>query len=498
MVCFDFSLKSLEKQQRPKIILERCLPQESCHKPSTDLNSSKELLKNKKIFVFSNSNYKDLSSQEGDPLIMFDIYPIPLGHRISIQLIEVLLKKHKGLIFQRPIRIKTYQRRGAIIQPLFGQSELQSTKSHLFEVSMDLDLGSTIMIKQYYSTITDLLSKLGGLANAAIIFFFILLYPFREINFYKKLIDQMFNVCLEPEDAQMLMGLPAFTKNLKKEEEGNNQEGKEERKDQGSGFQINITDLGGGMLHSKNDKPSSSKFSSSSSDKERIILKSKAKNQDEELASDKKRMPTTLRQIVESNPNKEDKSGSSQRFRKKTLTANQFKSLVKKQCSVSPNGLLNEGFQMTSRGYQAPTLKDVLKHLESIPQKEQREVIKRLNTIEKRQMRDQFQEEDSEDEDSSSSLFSQSHQEEGIKSSLLSDGIEQVSANNYTNKSLLHLPKSIQEINQNQRLPADSGSGFENSQNSKYNESEQRYGGGKITKTKNNKCFLENREPRNI
>jgi hypothetical protein len=63
-----------------------------------------------------------------------------------------------------------------------------------------LDENQKIHIHKSYKNILKIFSNIGGLMHGLMIFFMILVYPVREVLYYKKLINEMFTVCLTEDD----------------------------------------------------------------------------------------------------------------------------------------------------------------------------------------------------------------------------------------------------------------------------------------------------------
>jgi hypothetical protein len=55
-----------------------------------------------------------------------------------------------------------------------------------------------------------ILGKMGGLASGLIAIFTIVVYPFREVLYYRKLINENFHVCTKKSDIQEAIGFPKF------------------------------------------------------------------------------------------------------------------------------------------------------------------------------------------------------------------------------------------------------------------------------------------------
>jgi hypothetical protein len=62
-----------------------------------------------------------------------------------------------------------------------------------------MDVTKTIKIKLQYSSLINLVATFGGLAKGLTLMIFFLVYPIREIKYYRQLINSMFSVCLTPE-----------------------------------------------------------------------------------------------------------------------------------------------------------------------------------------------------------------------------------------------------------------------------------------------------------
>lgn len=68
----------------------------------------------------------------------------------------------------------------------------------LMELNLKTDLSSVVKIKMKYQSISDLIAFLGGFSKGLSLFLFILVFPIREIKYYRKLINSMFSVCMTP------------------------------------------------------------------------------------------------------------------------------------------------------------------------------------------------------------------------------------------------------------------------------------------------------------
>jgi hypothetical protein len=70
-----------------------------------------------------------------------------------------------------------------------------------------------------YKNVFTILGKLGGFMNGILLLMFLIVYPIREVLYYRKLINEMFTVCLTPEDFKKTMGVTVGMKIKKKKGE---------------------------------------------------------------------------------------------------------------------------------------------------------------------------------------------------------------------------------------------------------------------------------------
>jgi hypothetical protein len=58
-----------------------------------------------------------------------------------------------------------------------------------------LDRESKILNEAILYSLKDFLTLMGGLMKGLTVFFFLMTWPFREILYYKKLVNEMFVLC---------------------------------------------------------------------------------------------------------------------------------------------------------------------------------------------------------------------------------------------------------------------------------------------------------------
>lgn len=73
---------------------------------------------------------------------------------------------------------------------------------------LKLDQTKKIFIKKKFKYVLTILGKMGGLTQGLLILLFIIVYPVREVLYYRKLINENFHVCVKRSDVREAMGLP--------------------------------------------------------------------------------------------------------------------------------------------------------------------------------------------------------------------------------------------------------------------------------------------------
>ena len=72
----------------------------------------------------------------------------------------------------------------------------ETNKQQVFlDLRLEFDLTGIVQIELKYQTVLDLIAFLGGFSKGLSMFLLIMVFPFREIHYYRKLINSMFSVC---------------------------------------------------------------------------------------------------------------------------------------------------------------------------------------------------------------------------------------------------------------------------------------------------------------
>ena len=112
---------------------------------------------------------------------------------------EVELRK-KALTFSGAKEVK----RGIVYQKDTAEIVSLNTDRYFFRIDVELDSDLGIQVKKDYANFAGLLSYLGGLFKGVSFVFLIIVWPFREVQFYRKLINQMFIVCETVDDLELV------------------------------------------------------------------------------------------------------------------------------------------------------------------------------------------------------------------------------------------------------------------------------------------------------
>lgn len=77
----------------------------------------------------------------------------------------------------------------------------------LLDLQLSLDRGNIVRITLQYQSLSDLIAFLGGLSKGLGLLLFVLVFPIREIQYYRKLINSMFSVCMTPNQINTALSL---------------------------------------------------------------------------------------------------------------------------------------------------------------------------------------------------------------------------------------------------------------------------------------------------
>ena len=170
-------------------------------KPWKDVQS---VLRRVDVWAFALTDSTNYASTDRTQKKRFTASRIPISYRYQ-KMARLTLRKMK---------IESLE--GALIQSkktkstvAFLSDEQEITSSYregeILHLSLRMDRNSQVLIKKRYKSIFRLFAYIGGLYKGIAIFFGILVFPVREVLYYKNLINNMFNVCLDQKQKEIAL-----------------------------------------------------------------------------------------------------------------------------------------------------------------------------------------------------------------------------------------------------------------------------------------------------
>ena len=80
-------------------------------------------------------------------------------------------------------------------------------KGEIGQIRFRLDPNRKIFTHRKLYQLKDAISFLGGLMKGLTVFVFIIVWPFREISFYRTLVNEMFRICDKPEKMKKMVNI---------------------------------------------------------------------------------------------------------------------------------------------------------------------------------------------------------------------------------------------------------------------------------------------------
>ena len=216
--------KKCTKEPRSKQLLDQTGQENSTCSPYPTVGSGeifqriKQLTEKMDFYFFST-----LSSEvytEND----FKLVDIMKSKRVSV---SVNFQKEYKMILglkevtrNMPLSMQPHVKRGFLF--LRDHSDVTSlqTTDYFLKAKVVFDFSSMFETKKNYQSVINLLSFLGGLFKGLSALFLVIIFPVREILFYKKLINDMFNVCEDLNDLEKAFSeLPGGLKGIYRQHE---------------------------------------------------------------------------------------------------------------------------------------------------------------------------------------------------------------------------------------------------------------------------------------
>jgi len=194
--CYEF--ETLDLVARPfKLELIKCTGSKECM-PLDKINKKLHQLK---IDMFLEVNNNEISKKNlVTKLQRFSLIINPkFRKRILIDLIEFQSITNGGLFYGANCF------KGLLYKNVNEHLTDLNPEKELLTVEMNVVEDRKIFVEKKIYQFQDFLSLIGGLMKGATVFMFVIIWPFREILFYKKLTNEMFYLCSDQTDIESIM-----------------------------------------------------------------------------------------------------------------------------------------------------------------------------------------------------------------------------------------------------------------------------------------------------
>lgn len=156
-----------------------------------------EKLEKIKVFAFTMADESDFTMSETNFKSKFTAEEILISNlfekRNTLVLREVEIHIETGIIFK-----KISSKKGSHMM-LRNEEKIISFKKgkNIATLRLKIDGYSKVVITKTFKSYSDAIAFMGGFSKSISIFLMILVWPVREVLFYKKLLNQMFSVCVD-------------------------------------------------------------------------------------------------------------------------------------------------------------------------------------------------------------------------------------------------------------------------------------------------------------
>ena len=156
-----------------------------------------ERLSRFRIWAFSLADESDFTVSDTTLVSKFTATRIAASNNIekesTLTFKEVEVQIMEGIIFKHVTRTKEAH------MLIRNQDEILSVgrEGPLLSLRMKIDKTSKIVITKTFKSYADAVAFIGGFSKSIGLFLFIFVWPVREVLFYKKLINEMFSVCVD-------------------------------------------------------------------------------------------------------------------------------------------------------------------------------------------------------------------------------------------------------------------------------------------------------------
>lgn len=244
IICFSSDFSKVKEGYKPVIRVKKCR-NNTRYQNSDQFRSceSKEVIDKKlktfNLWVFASSDHSNFYMKTTHSNRKY------VGIRISgskdfekeVRLVyrEAKIKEKRGLFVQ-----KNYYSRTNFFQSFSDHVVSLNPNSSLLRITMDVDQIKEVYIEKQYKSALDVLAFLGGFSKGLTILLLVIVFPVREILFTKKLINHMFNICLNEDQIDAAVEMMYYRNEEKIQEDNSDTKGSDE-KGGGESYQRRVT-----------------------------------------------------------------------------------------------------------------------------------------------------------------------------------------------------------------------------------------------------------------
>lgn len=200
ITCMNVTSNQLRDGYLPTVIFKECL---DVKKGCQSLKIRDKYLKEFYVWGFTVADETDFTKSKTDLQSNFTASLISVSNwyfkRATLVLREAELQLKTGLFVSRINNKFTniYLRTELDIVSINKENE------NMLELNLKHDDTSKVVITKEFQSLSDLLAYLGGYSQGMMILMLILVFPVREISYYRKLINAMFSVCLNQRQLEL-------------------------------------------------------------------------------------------------------------------------------------------------------------------------------------------------------------------------------------------------------------------------------------------------------
>lgn len=194
ILCFNISSHALKNGYYPTVMFRECLDESKGCKP---LATRDRLLREFYIWSFTLADETDFSQPKTLINSNFSASLISVSNwyfkRATLVLREVEIEIYTGLFVKHSLTKYT----NIFLRTDLDIVSINKDEENMLELRLEHDMASKVMITKKFQSLSDLVAFLGGYSQGIMMLLLIIVFPVREISYYRKLINSMFSVCLD-------------------------------------------------------------------------------------------------------------------------------------------------------------------------------------------------------------------------------------------------------------------------------------------------------------